>query len=101
MILEANSRQPVLKLPSLMPDGKRTKLHPFLWAMKNRFPEDMNKSDIARRLGVRPQSIYKWERACEADRNFPLPILRASQLADIFGVPPRFFRPDVTWGPNQ
>ena len=71
-----------------MPNGRRTTLHPLLWALKDRMPYDTNKSDIARKLGVKPQSLYKWETACRRDRNFPLPVLRASQLAKIFDVHP-------------
>jgi DNA-binding XRE family transcriptional regulator len=90
------SRQPILKLPRAMPDGKTTKLHPFTYLLRQR-DEETTKSDLARHLGVRPQSLYKWERKCEADRNFPLPVLRASQLAAYFGVPPTLFRPDFPW----
>ncbi len=54
-----------------------------------------NKSDLARALNVRPQSLYKWERLCKVDRNFPLPILRAKQVAEFFAVKPSLFRPDI------
>jgi hypothetical protein len=91
----AGSRQPVLKLPRTMPDGTVTTRHPLAWAMANRLPGDLTKSDIARRLDIQPQSLYKWEAACRADRNFPIPILRAKQLAEIFQVTPALFRPDA------
>lgn len=92
------SRQPMLKLPSTMPDGKRTPLHPLIYLMRKHADDDTgNKSDVARKLGVRPQSFYKWERACKADRHFPLPVLRAQQLAEHFNVPPSLFRPDFPW----
>ena len=84
-----------LKLLSTMPDGKRTPLHPMLWCLKNRMPVDDNLSDLSRRLGVRPQSLYKWMRRCEGDRHFSLPALRASIMGDYFSVPPALFRPDV------
>jgi hypothetical protein len=84
-----------LKLPATMPDGKRTPLHPLTWCIKNRSPEGSNLSDIARGVGVRPQSLYKWMRKCEADRHFSLPALRAVLLGDYFKVPPSLFRPDV------
>jgi len=94
------ARQPVLKLPSVMPNGARTRMHPFLWLLqqyeKQQGP-DYNKSELARRLGVRPQSFYKWEHKCAEDRNFPLPVLRAKQLAGIFRVSPATFRPDFPW----
>ena len=91
------TRQPVLKLPSVMPDGKRTSKHPLLYLLKLEGGE-INKSEVARRLGVRPQSLYKWERKCEADRNFPLPAARAAQLGRLFSVSPALFRPDVFGG---
>ena len=89
------ARQPVLHLTTLMPDGKRTTLHPLTWLLIWRMPEDTSKSDLARHLGVKPQSLYKWEAACKKDRNFPVPILRAVQFADVFDVPPSMFRPDA------
>jgi DNA-binding XRE family transcriptional regulator len=89
------SRQPVIKLPTLMPDGSKTTKHPLVWLMANRLPDDANKSTVAAALGVRPQSLYKWEAAAEADRNFPVPILRARQLAAFFSVSPELLRPDA------
>jgi len=94
------SRQPVLKLPSEV-NGRRIRVHPLVHLMKLEAEakgEEANKSDVARALGIAPQSLYKWERACKADRNFPLPVLRASQLASYFKVPPSVFRPDFPWG---
>ena len=92
-----NSRLAIIKLPREMPGGKKTTAHPLIWLMKEKMG-DRNKSDLARACGdkgVRPQSLYKWERLCRADRNFPLPILRAKQIADFFGVKPGLFRPDI------
>jgi len=87
---------PGLDLPRQMPDGHTIHRHPLIWAMQNhRRAYNDNKSELARRLGVDPRTIYKWERLCREDRNFPLPILRAQQLAEIFDLPPAFFRPDV------
>lgn len=81
-----------------MPNGARTTSHPLVYLMQNKLIEPDNKSTLARALGVRPQSIYKWERACRKDRNFPLPVLRARQIADFFKVSPTMFRPDFPWG---
>ena len=47
------SRQPVIKLPTLMPDGSKTTKHPLVWLMANRLPGDANKSTVAAALGVR------------------------------------------------
>jgi DNA-binding XRE family transcriptional regulator len=94
------ARQPILKLPSEV-RGKRITRHPFVYLLEDyieQAPEDNNKSVLAKHLGVRPQSIYKWERACRKDRNFPLPVLRAQQIATFFKVPPSTFRPDFPWG---
>lgn len=88
------ARQPVLELPTEV-NGKQIEVHPLLWAMENRMPKDASKSDVARTLGVRPQSLYKWERACRKDRNFPVPILRAKQLAEVFRINPAVLRPDA------
>ena len=90
-----NSRLAVIKLPREMPGGKTSTSHPFLWLMREKLGEDRNKSDLARFLGVRPQSLYKWERLCRGDRNYPLPAVRAAQLATFFNVKPSLFRPDV------
>jgi len=83
-----------LKLPHII-DGQRTKLHPLLWCLKNRMPVGENLSDLARAMGVRPQSLYKWMRKCESNRHFSLPALRARIMGDYFRVPPAIFRPDV------
>ena len=94
------SRQPVLKLPSVMPNGARIKKHPLVFLMDQYLrddPDNRSKSTLARMLGVTPQSLYKWERACHADRNFPLPVLRAQQFAQFFKIPPATFRPDFPW----
>jgi DNA-binding XRE family transcriptional regulator len=91
------SRQPQLKLPVTMPDGSRAKGHPLLHFMGKKLIEGGTKTDVAKVLGVRPQSLYKWERECRQNRNFPLPVLRAKQLASYFNVPPAVFRPDFPW----
>lgn len=93
-VLATGPRQPEIKLPTTI-DGSQISGHPLLWMMKHRMPEGYTKSDIARRLEVKPQSIYKWEASCRANRNFPVPIIRAKQLADVFNVPPSVLRPDA------
>ena len=78
-------------------DSQRRDVRITGWLFSTEYNESgkPNKSDLARALGVRPQSLYKWERLCKADRNFPLPILRAKQAAEFFGVKPSLFRPDI------
>jgi len=88
------SRQPTLKLPTLMPDGTKVRVHPLLYLLKTSMG-GQSKSDLARVIGVKPQSLYKWETRCKADRNFPLPVTRAILIAGFFGVDPHLFRPDV------
>lgn len=92
--LATGPRQPEIVLPSTI-DGSKINGHPLLWLMKNRMTEGLTKSEIARRLGVKPQSVYKWEASCRANRNFPVPIIRAKQLAEVFNVPPSVLRPDA------
>lgn len=92
-----NKPSPALKLPSKMPDGKTTKLHPLLWCLKNRMPEGKNLSDLSRGMVVKPQSLYKWMAKAKADRHFSLPAPRALQLSREFGVEPSLFRPDLPW----
>jgi DNA-binding XRE family transcriptional regulator len=93
------SRQPVLELPTTMPDGRPIEGHPLLYLLDKRLSKgDITKTDVAKTLGVRPQSLYKWERECRANRNFPLPVLRAKQLAGFLRVKPEVFRPDFPWG---
>lgn len=93
------SRQPILELPHKMPDGTMAKGHPLLHLMDKVTADGATvKARIADCLGVRPQSLYKWERECRNNRNFPLPIRRAKQLADYFKVPPSVLRPDFPWG---
>jgi hypothetical protein len=89
------SRQPVLQLPSTMPNGSVVEEHPLLWAMTYKMPRDSTKSDIARAMGIKPQSLYKWEAACRRNRNFPVPILRAQQLAKVLRIPASLLRPDA------
>lgn len=91
------SRQPQLKLPTVMPDGTKIKMHPLLYLMRTSL-HDNTKSDLARHMGVRPQSLYKWESRCAADRNFPLPAARAAQIGAFFDVAPGVLRPDVFGG---
>lgn len=93
-VLETGPRQPQIELPTTI-DGSKVSGHPLLWMMKHRMPEGYTKSEIARRLGVKPQSVYKWEASCRANRNFPVPIIRAKQLADVFNVSPAVLRPDA------
>lgn len=93
------SRQPVLELPVRMPDGTMSKGHPLLHLMERHTADGVSvKARVAETLGVRPQSLYKWERECRNNRNFPLPVLRAKQLADFFKVPPSVLRPDAFKG---
>lgn len=84
-----------LKLPSTMPNGKRTKLHPLAWCVATKMPEGATKSDLAKHLGVRPQTLYKWLGKCDADRHFSLPAERVSGFAGYFGVDASLFRPDL------
>lgn len=85
-----------VKLPASLPDGRRIKDHPLVWFVSNAMGA-RNKSDLSRHMGVRPQSLYKWLAEARRDRHFPLPIERAAQAAEFFGVHPRMFRPDVSW----
>jgi DNA-binding XRE family transcriptional regulator len=91
-----------LKLPRLMPDGRMTAKHPLLWCLANRMRQNDDKPDkkvrLAEFMGVAPQSLYKWERECEADRNFSVPAERAAQMARYFNVSPTLFRPDLYTG---
>jgi transposase-like protein len=78
-----------------MPTGSRTKDHPLVWCVKHQMPAEANKSDLARAMGVRPQSLYKWLAACQQDRHFSIPAERAAQAARFFKVSPNLFRPDI------
>jgi DNA-binding XRE family transcriptional regulator len=91
------SRQPTLKLPTVMPDGSKTRMHPLSWCIQYLLI-DTTKTSLAQHMGVKPQSLYKWERKCREDRHFPLPLLRAVQVADFFSVPVAMFRPDALPG---
>jgi DNA-binding XRE family transcriptional regulator len=88
------SRLAIVKLPREMPDGKTTSGHPLTWLVREKMGE-RNKSDLARHMAVAPQSLYKWERLCRADRNYPLPIPRAMEIAKFFNVKPSLLRPDI------
>jgi DNA-binding XRE family transcriptional regulator len=92
---QPGSRLVVIKLPREMPGGKTTSSHPLIWLMREKLGEDRKNSDLARHLDVRPQSLYKWERLCKADRNFPLPIANAKKIAEFFNVKPALLRPDI------
>jgi hypothetical protein len=84
-----------VKLTTTMPDGTRIRQHPLLWLMDHYPGGPINKSELTRSMGVRPQSLYKWLAKCRADRNFPIPALRAAQAARFLGVDPSVLRPDV------
>jgi len=93
------AKEPVSRLADVtlskdMPGGKKTTDHPLVWLVREKMGE-RNKSDLARHLDVRPQSLYKWERLCKEDRNFPLPISRAKEIAAFFNVKPSLLRPDI------
>jgi DNA-binding XRE family transcriptional regulator len=89
------SRLAEITLSKDMPGGVTTKDHPLIWLVDNKMPKGTNKSDLARHLGVRPQSLYKWERLCKVDRNFPVPAPRALQIAKFFRVRAGLLRPDL------
>jgi hypothetical protein len=85
-----------VKLPSTLPDGKRIKDHPLVWCVNHKMG-DRNKSDLSRHMGVRPQSLYKWLAEGRKDRHYLMPMPRAAQAAEFFGVHPKLFRPDASW----
>jgi len=47
----------------------------------------LTKSELADLIGVRPQTIGVWVRRASEDNRFKLPINRAVQIANVFGVP--------------
>lgn len=87
---------PTMKLPTTMPDGKNTSKHPLVYCCE-KLLNGHSKSELARAMGVRPQSLYKWLKKGAADRNFSIPLERAILAAKFFNVHPSLFRNDVPW----
>lgn len=83
-----------LKLPTVMPDGTRTTLHPFIWCLENGRNPFPSTRALAHHLGIRSQSVQCWKAECHADRNFLLPADRVMALAALFRVGYRMFRPE-------
>lgn len=68
----------------------------YLWLLKYRL-NGSAKSDIAKRMGVKPQTLYKWEAEAKKDKHFKLPLARAIEIAHIFDIHPSLLRNDVVW----
>lgn len=83
-----------IKLGTTMPDGKRSRSHPFIWCIEH-LRTDEPKVRLAEHMGVRPQTMFKWLAHCREDRHFSLPLERAIQIGAYFNVPPSLFRPDM------
>lgn len=52
----------------------------------SRYREILNRSELARRLGISPVSVHNWRVVPEA---------RLQAVADILGLPPERLRPDL------
>ena len=64
-------------------------------ALSDKFAEarataGLTQSELARRLGIRPQSVQAWESGVSAPR-----ARRLSQVAEVLGVPEAFFFEEV------
>jgi DNA-binding transcriptional regulator YdaS (Cro superfamily) len=57
--------------------------------------EGKTKVELAKEIGVTPQSLNSWQTACKEDRNFLLPAVTAAKIAKATGLSPRLFRPDI------
>ena len=76
--------------------------HPFVWALSRASNLlGLNQSDVARAIGVLPQTIAAWKRFALANPDYLLPAEQVPPLADVLAVPMSYFRPDLwpdpTW----
>lgn len=74
---------------------RNTAKHPFLVALDRWGSEGRTKTELAKELGVTPQSLNSWRVACLEDRDFLLPASLAAMVANKVGMSPRLFRPDI------
>ena len=68
----------------------------FLWLLKYHM-EVRTKSQLARVMKIKPQTLYKWEAFAKKDRHFKLPLERALEVARYFDIHPSLLRNDVVW----
>lgn len=84
-----------VKLPLL---GGRRK-HVLLIVLERAAEMGAKMSDVAREMGVTPQTLWIWKQRAAADRNFLLPAEQVPVLARYASISPFYFRPDL-W-PNE
>lgn len=84
------------KLPRTC-DGVKLTKHPVLIAAEKAAEHTprIKRVDIARMLGVSPQSALGFEQRAQADRDYQLPAEHVKVYARIAKLPPYVFRPDV------
>jgi hypothetical protein len=72
------------------------KEHPLNYAL-GRWANMLGKSrsDIARALLVRPQTIYQWEAFAKADPDYLMPAEQVPPLCFYLSLPPNLLRPDL------
>ena len=81
---------PIIRLPrSSVPR------HPFLIALDRWAREGKTKTQLAKEIGVTPQSLNSWRVECLDNRDFLLPAATAAKIAKVTGLSPRLFRPDI------
>jgi hypothetical protein len=91
-----------VRLPARKPDGTATRTHPLIWGLQNAYDVGLTDADVARTLGVAPQTLWIWKSKAAADRHFLLPAEQIPTLSSALGIAPYYFRPDLwpnaSWG---
>lgn len=82
------------KLPRSLGDRKLTD-HPVVLARKHMAANGVRRVQLAKILGVSPQSALGFETRAAADRDYLLPAEHVKHYSRLGGLPPHVFRPDV------
>jgi hypothetical protein len=94
-------KREAVKLPAKKPDGTATRTHPLIWGLQEVYDIGGADADIARTMGVAPQTFHIWKNRAKSERNFLLPAEQIPALSQALGIAPYYFRPDLwpnaTW----
>lgn len=82
------------KLPRSLGDRKLSD-HPVILARKHMADNGVRRVQLAKILGVSPQSALGFETRAAADRDYLLPAEHVKHYSRLSGLPPHVFRPDV------
>jgi hypothetical protein len=88
-------KREAVKLPAKKPDGTATRTHPLVWGLQEAHDLGVTDADVARQMGVAPQTFHIWKTSAKKNRNFLLPAEQIPALSTALGIAPYYFRPDL------